>query len=68
VFSYPPRNALSRAFYVVFNLVMRLTHSSFRGFAHPPGAMLAVLEDRGLRRTYQHRGRIWQVAGLERAS
>jgi hypothetical protein len=68
VFSYPPRNAISRAFYVVFNLVMRLTRSSFRGFAHPPGAMLAVLEDHGLRRTYERRGRIWQVAGLERAS
>jgi 2-polyprenyl-3-methyl-5-hydroxy-6-metoxy-1,4-benzoquinol methylase len=68
VFSYPPRNPLSRAFYGVFNLVMRLTRSSFRGFAHPPGGMLAVLEDRGLRRTYQHRSGIWQVAGLQRAS
>jgi 2-polyprenyl-3-methyl-5-hydroxy-6-metoxy-1,4-benzoquinol methylase len=48
VFSYPPRNPLSRAFYRVFNLVLRLTRSSFRGFAHPPGAMLAVLEDHGL--------------------
>jgi SAM-dependent methyltransferase len=66
VFSYPPRNPLSRAFYRGFNLVMRLTGSSFRGFAHPPGAMLAVLEDRGLRPTYQRRSRIWQVAGLER--
>ncbi len=68
VFSYPPRNPLSRAFYGVFNLVMRLTRSSFRGFAHSPGAMLAVLEDHGLRPTYQRRSRIWQVAGLERAS
>ena len=68
VFSYPPRNALSRAFYGVFNLVMRLTRSSFRGFAHPPGAMLGVLEDHGLRRTYGRRSRIWQIAGLERAS
>jgi magnesium-protoporphyrin O-methyltransferase len=68
VFSYPPRNALSRAFYGVFNLVMRLTGSDFRGFAHPPGAMLAVLEDHGFRRTYGHPSRIWQVAGLERAS
>ena len=68
VFSYPPRNLLSRAFYGVFNLVMRLTRSSFRGFAHPPGAMLGVLEDHGLRRTYQGRSRIWQVAGLERVS
>ncbi len=68
VFSYPPRNLLSRAFYRGFNLVMRLTGSGFRGFAHPPGAMLAVLEDHGLRRTYQGRSRIWQVAGLQRIS
>jgi hypothetical protein len=68
VFSYPPHNAFSRAFYGVFNLVMRLTGSSFRGFAHPPGAMHGVLEDRGLRQTFQRRSPIWQVAGLERVS
>jgi 2-polyprenyl-3-methyl-5-hydroxy-6-metoxy-1,4-benzoquinol methylase len=68
VFSYPPRNAPSRAFYGLFNLVMRLMGRGFRGFAHPPGAMLAVLEGRGLRQTYEHHGRIWQVAGHERAS
>jgi 2-polyprenyl-3-methyl-5-hydroxy-6-metoxy-1,4-benzoquinol methylase len=68
VFSYPPRNLVSRALYGVFNLVMRLTRSSFRGFAHPPGAMLAVLEDHGLRRTFQRRSRIWHVAGMERVS
>jgi len=68
VFSYPPRNALLRAFYGVFNLAMQLMRSGFRGFAHPPGAMLAVLEGRGLRRTYEHHSRIWQVAGHERAS
>jgi 2-polyprenyl-3-methyl-5-hydroxy-6-metoxy-1,4-benzoquinol methylase len=66
VFSYPPHNLISRAFYGVFNLVMRLTQSSFRGFAHRPAAMLAVLEDHGLRRTYQGRSSIWQIAGLER--
>jgi SAM-dependent methyltransferase len=68
IFSYPPRNLLSRAFYRGFNLVMRLTKSSFRGFAHPPDAMVAVLEDHGLGRTFQRRSRIWQVAGLERVS
>jgi magnesium-protoporphyrin O-methyltransferase len=68
VFSYPPRNGLSRIFYGVFNLVMRLMGSGFRGFAHPPDAMLAVLERRGLRHTYEHHGRIWQVSGHERAS
>jgi magnesium-protoporphyrin O-methyltransferase len=68
VFSYPPRNAGIRAFYAIFNLAMRLVRSSFRGFAHPPGAMLAVLEQHGLRRVYEHHGRIWRVAGHERAS
>ena len=68
VFSYPPRNLLSRTFYRGFNLVMQLTRSGFRGFAHPEGAMLAVLENRGLRRTFQGRSRIWQFAGLERVS
>jgi len=67
VFSYPPRNASLRAFYGVFNLVMRLMRSGFRGFAHPPSAMLAVLEGHGLRRTYEHHGGIWQVSGHERA-
>jgi 2-polyprenyl-3-methyl-5-hydroxy-6-metoxy-1,4-benzoquinol methylase len=68
VFSYPPRNTLSRAFYSVFNLAMRLMRNSFRGFAHPPGRMLAVLEGRGLDRTYDDRVGIWRVAGLERSS
>jgi len=47
---------------------MRLTGSGFRGFAHPEGAMLGALEDRGLWRTFQGRSRIWQFAGLERVS
>jgi SAM-dependent methyltransferase len=68
VFSYPPRNPLSRGFYGVFNLVMQLTRSSFRGFAHPPGAMLGVLKDHGLHPTFQRRNLVWQVAGLERVS
>jgi hypothetical protein len=29
--------------------------------------MLAVLDQRGLRRTYEHHGVVWQIAGLERA-
>ena len=68
MFSYPPRNLLSRVFNQSFNLAMRLTRSSFRGFAHPPNAMVVLLEDRGLQRTYRRRSRIWQVAGLDRVS
>lgn len=67
VFSYPPRNLASRAFLSVFNAFMWLTRSDFRSFAHPPAAMLAVLDRKGLRRTYAHHGLVWRVAGLERA-
>jgi magnesium-protoporphyrin O-methyltransferase len=68
VFSYPRRNVLTRAFLRVFNLAMRVARSSFRSFAHPPEAMLAVLERDGLRRTYEHRGPMWQLAGHVRSA
>ena len=66
VFSYPPHNMAARAFYVCFNLVMRLARCSFRGYSHPPEAMRAVLEEHGLHRTYEHRGSVWRVAAHER--
>lgn len=67
VFSYPPRNAISRTFATASNLLIALRRKEFRIFTHPPAAMVAVLEQHGLRRTYAHRGAVWQVAGLERA-
>lgn len=66
VFSYPPRNLGSRLYLGAYNLVLRLTRSTFRTFAHPPGAMHEVLERRGLRLAFEQHGRIWQVAGHER--
>ncbi|HWT24487.1 MAG TPA: methyltransferase domain-containing protein [Solirubrobacteraceae bacterium] len=66
VYSHPPRNAVSRAFLAVQNGALRVMGKEFRAFAHPPGAMLAVAEARGLRRTYAHRGIPWHVAGLAR--
>ncbi len=66
VFSYPPRNAVSRLVVAGQNLFFRLVGKEFRTFAHPPDAMLAVLTDRGLRPTFAHHGLVWQVAGLER--
>jgi 2-polyprenyl-3-methyl-5-hydroxy-6-metoxy-1,4-benzoquinol methylase len=66
VFSYPPHNAVSRLFVATENLVFRLLRREYRSFAHPPGAMLVVLGDRGLRPTFAHRGLVWQVTGLER--
>jgi len=66
VFSYPPRNAVSRPLIAAQNLVFRLLRKEFRTFAHPPSAMLGVLGERGLRRTFEHHALVWQVAGLER--
>jgi 2-polyprenyl-3-methyl-5-hydroxy-6-metoxy-1,4-benzoquinol methylase len=66
VFSYPRRNAVSRLFVAGQGLIFKLLRKEFRTFAHSPSAMLAVLGERGLRRTFAHRGLVWQVAGLER--
>ena len=66
VFSYPPRNPLSRLFVTGANLLTRAFHQEFRGFVHPPSAMLAVLQERGFRPALTHRALVWQIAGLER--
>jgi len=66
VFSYPPRNAASRFAVACQNLLLRLARKEFRTFVHPPRAMLGVLREHGLRRTFEHHGAVWQVAGLER--
>jgi methyltransferase family protein len=66
VFSYPPRNVLSRLIVSAENFVFRLLRKEYRSFAHPPAAMLGVLAKRGLRPTFAHHTLVWQVAGLER--
>ena len=66
VFSYPRRNAVSRAVIALQNAAFRLTRKQFRTFAHPPAEMLAVLRAGGLDATFAHHGLAWQVAGLER--
>ena len=66
VFSYPPRNVLSRLLLGSQNLIFRLRRKEFRTFAHPPARMLALLEERGLVHTYAHRAVVWQIAGFER--
>jgi len=66
VFSYPRRNAVSRALIATQNACQRLLRREFRTFAHPPAAMLAVLAEGGLEPTFAGSGLAWQVAGLER--
>jgi 2-polyprenyl-3-methyl-5-hydroxy-6-metoxy-1,4-benzoquinol methylase len=66
VFSYPPRNLPSRLFVAGVNLLTRAFREEFRAFVHPPPVMLAILEERGFRRTLTHRALVWQIAGFER--
>jgi 2-polyprenyl-3-methyl-5-hydroxy-6-metoxy-1,4-benzoquinol methylase len=66
VFSYPPRNLLSRLFVAGANLLTRAFREEFRAFVHPPLAMLAVVEERGFRRLLTHQALVWQIAGFER--
>ena len=66
VFSYPRRNAASRAFIAAQNLGLRIARKEFRTFAHPPAAMLAVLEEAGLDPAYAGGGVAWRVSGLVR--
>ena len=66
VFSYPPRNVVSRLLLGAQNLFFRLQRKEFRTFAHPPAQMLGVVEERGLLLAYTHRPVVWQIAGFER--
>jgi hypothetical protein len=59
-------NPSSRLVVAAQNVFFRLLRKEFRTFAHPPAAMLTVLTDRGLRLTFDQRGLVWQIAGLER--
>jgi 16S rRNA G966 N2-methylase RsmD len=66
VFSHPPRNVVTRTLLWWDNSLRQLKGDSFRTFAHPPAAMLAVLGQSGLKHTYRWRGFGWCVVGLER--
>jgi 2-polyprenyl-3-methyl-5-hydroxy-6-metoxy-1,4-benzoquinol methylase len=66
VMSFPrPRRAV-RALFGALNVVARLLRWEFRTWVHPPEALIAVAEQRGLSLAAETRGRVWQVAALER--
>jgi 2-polyprenyl-3-methyl-5-hydroxy-6-metoxy-1,4-benzoquinol methylase len=66
VMSFPrPRWAIRAAMGAV-NLAARLLRWEYRTWMHPPQALVAAAERRGLSLAGESRGRIWQVAALER--
>lgn len=66
VMSFPRERLASRAFVGLVNVVARLLRWEHRSYVHPVAAILGAAERRGLRPVLEHRGFIWQIAGLER--
>jgi methyltransferase family protein len=66
VMSFPRPRLLIRAGTGMVNLGARLLRWEYRTWVHPPEAIVAAAERRGLTLASESRGRIWQVAALER--
>jgi hypothetical protein len=68
VMTYPRERLASRMFVGLINLVARLLRWEHRSYVHSVAEILAAAERHGLRPVHDHRGFIWQLAALERAS
>jgi 2-polyprenyl-3-methyl-5-hydroxy-6-metoxy-1,4-benzoquinol methylase len=66
VMSFPRPRLLIRLGMGAVNLAARMLRWEYRTWVHPPEAVVAAAERRGLALAYETRGTIWQVAGLER--
>lgn len=65
--SFPRDRLLVRVGIRLLNAWQRLTRRSFRVFMHRPAALFAAAEGQGLRLAMHERGRLWDLATLERA-
>jgi 2-polyprenyl-3-methyl-5-hydroxy-6-metoxy-1,4-benzoquinol methylase len=68
VFTYPPRNPVSRFVFGTMNFVMRVRGKEFRAFAHPPQALLATADRHGFEPFALRRRGIWRGLALARGS
>jgi magnesium-protoporphyrin O-methyltransferase len=66
VYSHPPRHFAHRLVVGAGNLGIRILGGTFRSYTHPPQAMVAVAEGRGMRAEFREQGVIWRVVGLSR--
>jgi 2-polyprenyl-3-methyl-5-hydroxy-6-metoxy-1,4-benzoquinol methylase len=66
VMSFPRPRMLIRLGMGVVNLVARILRWEYRTWVYPPRALVESAEHRGLSLAAESRGRIWQVAALER--
>jgi magnesium-protoporphyrin O-methyltransferase len=67
VFTYPPRNVVSRALLGLVNLWLRMRGTEFRTFAHSPEQMTEVVRRAGFE-PYARRGGVWRGVALARTS
>lgn len=68
VFTYPPRNVLSRLVIGSANLWLRLRGNAFRVFAHEPNAMIEVVRHAGFEAVARRRGGLWRGVAFARAT
>jgi magnesium-protoporphyrin O-methyltransferase len=66
VMSFPRPRVLVRLGMGAVNFAARLLRWEYRTWVHPPEAIVAAAERHGLTLAVESRGRIWQVAALER--
>ena len=66
VMSFPRPRRLIRVWFGAMNVGARLLRWEYRTWVHPPRALIAAAERRGLTLATETRGRIWQAAALER--
>ena len=66
VFTYPPRNLVSRAVLGLGNLWMRLRGNDFRAYAHPPKDMVDVVRRAGFEEFARRTRGIWRGVAFSR--
>jgi SAM-dependent methyltransferase len=68
VMSFPSEKMGVRIVFGLVNILARALRWEHRSYVHPVAGILAAAERRGFKRTLEHRGFIWQLAGLERTA
>ncbi|NUP74760.1 MAG: SAM-dependent methyltransferase [Sinomonas sp.] len=66
VFSHPPANLPARVFIRMMNGMLTAAGRSFRGYIHPPAAMLGILRNHGFEPVFRWRGPVWRIVGAVR--
>jgi SAM-dependent methyltransferase len=64
--TYPHDRWYTRLFVTMVNGIRRLRKTPFRAYIHPPAAVTAVIEGRGLRRRWSGGTMVWRAEVYER--